>query len=342
MKDVEITELLSGLLGKTAANSVPNLNPLRRQTASIDPMALTLKFYGYELARSLAAALPVRSDIPARPVGLACKPSTQSDLESDWVAHWCARLGIPVVFHRKLWEFAYVLQAIFENGHLRPGARGLGFGCGQEPLPSLMAAIGIDVTMTDLAPEASASKGWVGSNQHMSSRDQACHSHLVELPTFQKNVVMRWVDMNSIPSDLVGYDFCWSICALEHLGSIAKGLDFIENSLATLRPGGLAVHTTEFNFFDDDSTIDNWPTVLFQKRHFEEIALRLRAAGHRVAPLDFDVGSKPLDRFVDVPPWEHDMTPYQRAIWGGDAAHIKLSIDGYASTCFGLVVVKVG
>jgi len=31
-----------------------------------------------------------------------------------------------------------------------------------------------------------------------------------------------------LPADLTGFDFCWSICALEHLGTIAQGLDFIK------------------------------------------------------------------------------------------------------------------
>ncbi len=58
--------------------------------------------------------------------------------------------------------------------------------------------------------------------------------------------------------------------------------------MRTLKPGGLAVHTTEFNFLDEEHTIDNWPTVLYQRAHFERLAEALRADGHRVAPLDFD------------------------------------------------------
>ena len=121
---------------------------------------------------------------------------------------------------------------------------------------------------------------------------------------------------------------------------IRKGLDFIENSLHTLRSGGIAIHTTEFNYLDDEHTIDDWPTVLFQKRHFRELAERLESQGHRVAPLDFDVGNKPLDTFIDLPPYHHNWNSYQRDIWKDEIQHIKVSVDGFAVTCFGIIIRK--
>lgn len=151
---------------------------------------------------------------------------------------------------------------------------------------------------------------------------------------FDRHVALRYVDMNRIPPDLVDYDFTWSVCAFEHLGSIACGLAFVENAMATLRPGGLAVHTTEFNFLDDKNTVDNWPTVLFQRRHFELLAARLREQGHEVAELDFDVGADPLDKFIDLPPFTDAWT---KSI---EAPHIKLAVDGFACTCFGLLIRK--
>jgi len=147
--------------------------------------------------------------------------------------------------------------------------------------------------------------------------------------------------MNAVPADLAGFDFCWSICALEHLGSIDKGLGFIEASLATLRPGGTAVHTLEFNVENDGPTIDNWITVLFQQRHLEALATRLRSQGHRVEELDFDTGSMPMDQFIDLPPWHHD--PGENAAVNlGEPLHLKLAIDGFVSTSFGLIVTKGG
>jgi hypothetical protein len=141
--------------------------------------------------------------------------------------------------------------------------------------------------------------------------------------------------MNAIPEDLHGlFDFCWSICSLEHLGSISNGLKFIENSLLTLKPGGVSVHTTEFNTRDGE-TVDNWPTVLFQKQHLLALAGRLRNLGYDVYDFDFDTGKGILDGFVDLPPYFDPEYPLQNS-----HAHLKLSIDGFVCTSFSFVVKK--
>jgi len=322
-------------------NSKPNLNRLDILAHRIDSLSLTVKFFGYELARTLAEALPPCADMPLQAVDLACKPSTQADIASDWLAHWCGQLQIGRIYHRKVWELAYVLQAIHNHGSMRPGARGLGFGCGREPLASYLASRGVAITVTDQPLESMQHQGWAWTGQHTASADDSFHPHLIEREPFDRLVALRYVDMNAIDADLADYDFCWSVCAIEHLGSIEKGLAFVENSLKTVRPGGLSVHTTEFNFANDHETIDNWPTVLFQRQHFMALAECLEASGHTVARLDFDVGSQPLDKFIDIPPYLHDLDSTQVRSWEGEGTpHIKLAIDGFASTCFGLIVQR--
>jgi SAM-dependent methyltransferase len=336
----ELNTQLDELLKLLGPNSQPNLTALTLRLRDLQNLALTVKFFGYELARKLASDLPGLQATEPFFVGLNSKPSTQADLESDWAAYWLAQLKIPRIFHRKLWEFAYLLQGLWEKGVLAPGKRGLGFGCGQEPIPSYLAARGLNLTVTDVEPQQARSSGWLESGQHSTTVDNLFMPHLVDREKFDRNVRLRYVDMNAIPNDLQNFDFCWSICALEHLGSIEKGLAFIRNSLGALRPGGVAIHTTEFNFLDDKRTIDNWPTVLFQRWHFSDLADQLVAAGHSVAPLDFRVGDKPLDKFIDIPPFAHDFPDPVKAEWAPSAAHLKISIDGFASTCFGLIVVK--
>jgi len=330
---------LAALLGLVDAESHPKLNPLAIELRDLKNLALNIKFFGYDLARRLGDALPPRKDLQPMHTELRSKPSTQADLESDWAAYWCQELKTPVVFHRKLWELAYVLQALHEANVLRSDMRGLGFGCGAEPIASYLAARGVEVIVTDLSPEAREAKGWAQTGQHAQSLETAFHPHLVARPVFEAKVHHRFVDMNEIPNDLRDFDFCWSICALEHLGSIENGMDFVVEAMETLRPGGTAVHTTEFNFLDDERTLDNWPTVLLQRAHLKALATRLRAEGHEVAELDFDVGAKPLDRFIDLPPYAHDWSTHLGQ-WAGAGAHLKLSIDGFASTCFGLIITK--
>ena len=169
----------------------------------------------------------------------------------------------------------------------------------------------------------------------MTSLEKIWHPGLCTRALFDKNVSLQYVDMNAIPDHLEGkYDFCWSACALEHLGSIKNGLQFIENSLKTLVPGGLSIHTTEFNYLEDEETIDNYGTVLFRKQDFEGLYARLMAASHEVAVLDFNVGSDFLDRFIDLPPYDSKIYAHTQD------AHLKLLIDGFASTSFGLIIRK--
>jgi len=333
------SKALRALLKPVNARSQPNLNALRQVANAIDPLSLGIKQMGYVLARQLADALPRPESTQARHVGLRSSLSTQAAIESDWVAHWCRELGIATVYHRKIWELCFALQAVHEAGLLRDGARGLGFGCGAEPLPSYFAARGIAVTATDLTPDNAASSGWIRNGQHATAPEQAFMPHLVRREDFDRLVGMRYVDMNDIPDDLRGFDFCWSICALEHLGSIELGLRFIENSMATLKPGGLAVHTTEYNIRPDGPTVDNWPSVAFQRRHLEGVAERLRRDGHEVAPFDFDLGDGPLDHFVDLPPHVHEL-PEELARWLGPPAHLKVALDSMIVTCVGLVIRK--
>lgn len=337
----ELDQRLQALLALTGPRSQPNFNTLLDLVKDIDFIKLNLKFFGYELARSLAAALPPRDVSGPRVHALAWKPTTQADLESDWAAYWLGQLKIAFIYHRKLWESVYLLQALHNHGLIRPGVRGLGFGCGEEPFPSYFASKGMHTTVTDLAPHEQASRGWAASGQHASSLDRCFMPALVERDDFFALTKLEFVDMNALSPTLRDFDFCWSICALEHLGSIENGLNFIENSLDTLKPGGVAVHTTEFNFYDDGRTIDNWACVYFQKRHFLALAERLRQKGYEVPELDFDLGTGPMDRFIDLPPYAHQVSGSLRSLWASET-HLKLANDGFASTCYGLIVKKPG
>jgi len=180
-----------------------------------------------------------------------------------------------------------------------------------------------------MASETASEFGWTDSLQHAAERDALRDDRVCPPDRFERNVTFRVCDMNAVPDDLTGFDFCWSACALEHLGSIEMGLAFIERSLDSLKPGGWAVHTTEFNVASNEATIDHGPTVLFRQRDMWTLFQRLSAKGHKVAPFDFDPGLKPLDRYIDVPPYR--LTP-----------HLKMAFAGYATTSIGIIVQKGG
>lgn len=317
-------------------------NPVTLAMDNATLAQLSIKTLGYELGKQIAArnlagaTLPIAAPIH---VGLTSKCTTQADLESPWLWYWCQQLRIPVMYHRKIWELAFILQVMWENGMLEPGKKGLGFGVGQEPIPSVLAGRGVEVTITDQDPGTAHQGGWVSTDQHLGSVDQAFHPELIDRSTFDRLVTVRYVDMTAINNDLRDYDFCWSTCAFEHLGSLQAGQDFVVNAMSVLKPGGIAVHTTELNSNNDGPTFESRDLVVFQQRHMESIAWRLEAQGDIPAAMDFSIGSGPIDSFIDLPPYSEAMRGYVHARESGDEqrmAHIRLSVAGHPSTCFGL------
>lgn len=281
------------LVRKATPEGHPNVNPLWSAVKDAEAVRMNVKLWGSEQARQLQQArrappLPVQT-------GLTGKCATQADIESEWLAHWCARLGEAPHYHRKVWEFAFVLQALFEAGVLRAGLRALVLDTGHEPLSRLVSDIGMRVERAEGAARADA-----------------------------------------------GFDACWSTRVVNGRGSIAKAVEFIEASLPALRPGGLAVHTFDYNFEPGEETLDDWPVVLLRRSDIEAMAARLRSRGHDVAPLNFDLGTGVLDRFVDVPPYAAGEGLFDSRWADAPPAHLKLSIDGFACTSYGVIVKKAG
>ena len=140
-----------------------------------------------------------------------------------------------------------------------------------------------------------------------------------------RHVRYRAVDMNAIPDDLRDFDFTWSSCALEHLGSLDAGAAFVLHQMACLRPGGTAVHTTEYVVSSDTDTVEKGGTVLYRRRDIEALAEQLRAAGHEIE-LDLTEGSAPEDIHVDAPPYSD--------------VHLRTLLGQYVTTSLALVVTK--
>jgi len=247
---------------------------------------------------------------------------------------WCEQLHEPPRYHRKLWEYVYICQGLHERGLLAPGTRGVGFGVGKEPLAALFASRGAEVLATDMEADAAREAGWLGSAQHAGAELAALNARGICDPArFDAAVRYRSVDMNAIPDDVRGFDFCWSSCAFEHLGSIDQGLAFVRHAMHVLRPGGVAVHTTEFNLSSDTRTQSSGSTVLFRRQDFLALAETLNADGHAVAPFDFETGREPVERYVDLPPYAAE--PHLRL-------RLPFAFATYATTSIGLIVVKGG
>lgn len=253
---------------------------------------------------------------------------SQEQLESAIFQKWAAIVREPhMYFHRKLWEWCYIIQALYERNMLVPGRRGLGFAVGREPLAALFAKSGCEILASDLDFEQAQHTGWADSHQYAHNLSTLNERGLCPSEQFEKLVRFRSIDMNHIPEDLHNFDFIWSACSLEHLGSIDKGIDFIINAMRCLRPGGYAIHTTEYNLSSNTNTVSEGETVIFRRMDIESIVERLHTMGHHIE-VDFTEGTKTADRFIDLPPYHQQI-------------HLRLQLLSYVSTSIGLIIQKV-
>jgi SAM-dependent methyltransferase len=192
---------------------------------------------------------------------------------------------------------------------LRTDCKGLGFGCGTEPLPCLFAGMGASIVASD-------ADGFLNLGRLEGSF----------LVTTEQVKGMEWmtIDMRSIPSSLHGqFDFVWSTSSLEHLGSIEKANRFIVESLNCLKPGGVAVHVTEYAIFPENAA-DEGGTVFYTKQRLLDLLVFIELLD---VDMDFNLGSEPPDYYVDVFPYK-------------GAAHLKLLVDGFVTTSLGLIITK--
>lgn len=251
------------------------------------------------------------------------------DWYTDWYKKWCAEIQETPRFHRKQWEFVYILRALEERACIGKGKRGLAFAVGTEPLPSVFAKYGCEILATDIQPERGRELGWDNGSQLCYGVEFLNTRNICDDAAFKERVSYRAVDMNDIPHDLRDFDFNWSSCSFEHLGSIEKGLRFLRNQLKTLKHGGWAVHTTEYNVASNDLTQDNDPsTVIFRQKDIDLVVDALRSEGHYVEEVDYSLGGLAEDYQVSLFPYEQD------------EVHLKLQINQFVATSVGLIIQK--
>jgi hypothetical protein len=237
----------------------------------------------------------------------------------------CSKLGLPIVYHRKHWEWVFICHKLMQYKRLQPHMKGLGFGVGIEPLPSYLASLGCQLMLTDAPPEIS--RDWIGSNQHANDLRKLHRNELIDETTFTERCQFSYLDMNNYASIPSGYDFHWSSCVIEHLGGLDAGIRFIEESVSKLAVGGVAVHTTEFNMTSSTETLDHPATCIYRKSDLMGMKNHLERLGYFVEPLVFDPGMLPPNYYVDMPPYKHDV-------------HLRLMLDRFVSTSIGLVIQR--
>jgi hypothetical protein len=186
--------------------------------------------------------------------------------------------------------------------------------------------MGALIVATDAPPEIG--DAWKGGNQFSENLSGLYFEDLIDYHNFERRVSYKTCDMNNIDREFVDFDFNWSSCCFEHLGSLENGMNFVINAVEkTLKPNGLAVHTTEFNLSSNNDTLETGHTVIYRRRDIEELVNHLEKRGHSVESFVIAPDSHPLDFHVDIPPYTH-------------APHIRLMYEKYIVTSVGLVIKR--
>ncbi|MGJ7494379.1 class I SAM-dependent methyltransferase [Variovorax sp. RT4R15] len=293
----------------------------------------------------------VRNELDRRPMpavtSTLCK---QSDFSTEWYLRWkqiiadaAPELDVSQAavwgkvwdgmegkwLHRKLWEWCAVAQALEERGMLEPRRTGIGFAVGQEPLPSLFAKRGVDLVASDFHGDG-AEPTWATTGQLGQSLDAIHWPGVLSAAEFGARATYQNIDMRNLSAlPRSAFDFSWSSCSFEHLGSLDAGLQFLVDSLECLKPGGIAVHTTEFNISSNDTTVEEGSSVIYRRKDIESFEMRLRNLSCAIEALNFDAGSEQHDIAYDYPPY-----------YTHGRQHLKLQLDGYISTSLLLIIRK--
>ncbi|TCM18705.1 methyltransferase family protein [Novosphingobium sp. PhB165] len=259
-------------------------------------------------------------------------------INSKWFKRWSDLIGVPNYpeggvprAYRKLWEWAGILEVFRQRGKLQQGMKGIGFAVGTEPLACIIANHGVEVLASDLGAGEQV-EGWASDNQHAATLDAIYRPNIIDRQKFNDLVSFKPVDMahlEDLPS--AEYDFAWSSCAFEHIGNLEDGLSFVINAMRLLKPGGIAVHTTEINLSSNENTIFDGHMCIYRKHDIENLDRRLRLIRCGIENMNWDAGCHEHDLNYDSPPYFETGRP-----------HVKLELGGFITTSCMIVVRKGG
>ncbi|MDH4063893.1 MAG: class I SAM-dependent methyltransferase [Acidobacteriota bacterium] len=178
-----------------------------------------------------------------KPLGKLCDAADWFDPEFERIIR--VELEEELRFHRKQWEFAQIYRALQVLGYLNATSRGLSMGSGEERLLYSVARRAGHLTVTDLY---GASSTWdCAQTDHPGRSLEAAAPFAVEPSRF----TARRMDMRMLEFEDASFDFCYSSCAIEHIGDYDDFLRHLKEVRRVLKDDGIYVLTTEFHYGED-------------------------------------------------------------------------------------------
>ena len=165
--------------------------------------------------------------------------------------------------HRKQWEFAMIFLTLKKLGFLQSDKTGLSLGGGNERVLYSIAKHINKLIVTDLYEE----------NTSWDCARTADPNEFIRtskpFPIDDEKIQALRMDMRHLDFNDNSFDFCYSSCAIEHIGEDKDFLQHFNEVNRVLKDGGIYVLTTELQF--GDQTIRDQNNYIFSREHIAKL-----------------------------------------------------------------------
>src|SRR6187200_1831252 len=193
--------------------------------------------------------------------------------------------------HRKDWEWALGIIAMRRFGKLNEKSTAIGVGSGTEPVPFYLANKVKYVYATDLYGQNDGWKRAAPSDFPENPKKYA------PFPYKEDALTVLRMDGTKLEFPSESFDIAFSFSSIEHFGgkNHSGALRSVKEMERVLKPGGLAVITTEYIINDKEHL------EFFNRRTIYSDLIDKLERLKLVEPLDLRITSKTLDTVMDYP-----------------------------------------
>jgi len=236
--------------------------------------------------------------------------------------------------HRKQWEFAMIYLALKKQGMLDAGKTGLSMGSGKEVILYAIASKVKHLTATDLYSSGSQ---WDGAK----AADPDEYIRMDKpIPVDDSKLSALHMDMRSLAFEDTTFDFAYSACAFEHIGTDTDFLRHLDEVYRVLKDGGTYVMTTEFTFASKTVPIKN--NYLFSAEHLGRLLAdsRFTPEQHFDARITEQSANFPLPGRVDDLSYLGDHHFAETLVSAGVIPHVQVLYGKHPFTSCLFVLTK--
>lgn len=169
----------------------------------------------------------------------------------------------PARLHRKQWEFAMIFLTLQNLGLLDQNKVGLSLGGGNERVLYSIARNIKKLIVTDLYDDHTS---WDCAR---TSDPNEFIKASKPFPIDDEKIQALRMDMRYLDFDDNSFDFCYSSCAIEHIGEDKDFIQHFNEVSRVLKNGGIYVLTTELQF--GEQTIPDLNNYVFTKKYLGEL-----------------------------------------------------------------------